>query len=139
MAVTVIKNAKLHITSEEFVDAQSLAILDHRIVPMEPGLLEDGTAEEFDVKGCHVCPGFIDLLVNGCAGANFSQTPSVEALEQMRRSSAVCFSPIGSPRLKSVFILHAAALKSSPKNRMTKSMTEPFVSQTKQQKPRLPS
>ena len=85
MAVTVIKNAKLHITSEEFVDAQSLAILDHRIVPMEPGLLEDGTAEEFDVKGCHVCPGFIDLLVNGCAGANFSQTPSVEALEQMRR------------------------------------------------------
>ncbi len=85
MAVTIIKNAKLHVTSEEFVDATSLAIMDHRIVPMEPGLLEDGTAEEIDVKGMHVCPGFIDLLVNGCAGVSFGQTPSIEALEQMRR------------------------------------------------------
>lgn len=85
MAVTIIKNAKLHVTSEEFVDATSLAIMDHRIVPMDPGLLEDGTAEEIDVKGLHVCPGFIDLLVNGCAGVSFGQTPSIEALEQMRR------------------------------------------------------
>lgn len=38
MAVTIIKNAKLHVTSEEFVDATSLAIMDHRIVPMDPGL-----------------------------------------------------------------------------------------------------
>lgn len=85
MAVTIIKNAKLHVTSEEFVDATSLAIMDHRIVPMDPGLLEDGTAEEIDIKGLHVCPGFIDLLVNGCAGVSFGQTPSIEALEQMRR------------------------------------------------------
>ncbi len=70
MAVTIIKNAKLHVTSEEFVDATSLAIMDHRIVPMDPGLLEDGTAEETDVTGLHVCPGFIDLLVNGCAGVS---------------------------------------------------------------------
>ena len=64
MAVTVIRNAQLHLTSEEFVDVDTVAIMDHRIVPMSPALLEDGTAEEIDVKGCHVCPGFIDLLVN---------------------------------------------------------------------------
>lgn len=85
MAVTILRNAQLHITSEEFVDAQSIGILDHRIVPVSSHLLEDGTAEEIDVRGMHVCPGFIDLLVNGCAGASFLQNPSVETLEQMRR------------------------------------------------------
>ncbi|MGN0893488.1 MAG: N-acetylglucosamine-6-phosphate deacetylase [Succinivibrio sp.] len=85
MAVTIIKNARLHVTSEEFVDANSFAIMDHRIIPMDPALLEDGTAEEIDVKGMHVSPGFIDLLVNGCAGVSFGQAPSIEALEQMRR------------------------------------------------------
>ncbi len=85
MAVTVIRNAQLHVTSEEFVDVDTVAIMDHRIVPMSPTLLEDGTAEEIDVKGCHVCPGFIDLLVNGCAGIAFAQNPSVESLETMRR------------------------------------------------------
>ena len=90
MAVTIIKNAKLHVTSEEFVDATSLAIMDHRIVPMDPGLLEDGTAEEIDVKGLHVCPGFIDLLVNGCAGVSFGQTPFCR-----RRSGRYCSLPPG--------------------------------------------
>lgn len=85
MAVTVLRNAQLHITSEEFVDATAIGILDHRIVPISTNLLEDGTAEEIDVKGLHVCPGFIDLLVNGCGGASFLQNPSVETLEQMRR------------------------------------------------------
>ena len=79
MAVTILRNAQLHITSEEFVDAQSIGILDHRIVPVSSHLLEDGTAEEIDVRGMHVCPGFIDLLVNGCAGASFLQSPSVES------------------------------------------------------------
>ena len=85
MAVTVLRNAQLHVTSEEFVDVDTVAIMDHRIVPMSPALLEDGTAEEIDVKGCHVCPGFIDLLVNGCAGVSFAQNPSIETLESMRR------------------------------------------------------
>jgi len=85
MAVTILRNARLHITSEEFVDVDTVAIMDRRIVPMSPALIEDGTAEEIDVKGCHVCPGFIDLLVNGCVGLSFAQNPSVETLEAMRR------------------------------------------------------
>lgn len=85
MAVTVLRNAQLHITSEEFVDASAIAIMDRRIAPVNPQILEDGTADEIDVKGMHVCPGFIDLLVNGCGGASFIQNPSVETLEQMRR------------------------------------------------------
>ncbi len=85
MSVTVIKNAKLHVISEEFAEQDSLAIMDHRIVPLESRFLEDGTAEEIDVDGMHVCPGFIDLLVNGCDGVNFSQTLSVESLDQIRR------------------------------------------------------
>ncbi len=85
MTVTVIRNVQLHVASEEFVDVDTLAIMDHRIVPMSPALLEDGTAEEIDGKGCHICPGFIDLLVNGCGGVSFSQAPTVETLETMRR------------------------------------------------------
>ena len=84
MSATIIRNAQLHITSEEFVDTDSLAIMDHRIVPLDPTLLEDGTAEEIDVKGLHVCPGFIDLLVNGCAGVSFVSYLNVESLESMR-------------------------------------------------------
>ena len=35
MSATIIRNAQLHITSEEFVDTDSLAIMDHRIVPLD--------------------------------------------------------------------------------------------------------
>ena len=85
MTVTVIKNVQLHVTSEEFVDMDSVAIMEHRIVPVTDAILEDGSAEEIDGGGCHLCPGFIDLLVNGCGGVSFAQTPSVETLDTMRR------------------------------------------------------
>lgn len=85
MAVTVIRNATLHVTSEEFVDVSAFAISDRKIVPFSPSLLEDGTAEEIDFQGLHVAPGLIDLLINGCNGVSFAQTPTVETLEHMRR------------------------------------------------------
>ncbi len=85
MTVTIIKNVQLHVTSEEFVDMDSVAIMDHRIVPVTDAILEDGSAEEIDGGGCHLCPGFIDLLVNGCGGVSFAQTPSVDTLDTMRR------------------------------------------------------
>lgn len=85
MSATILRNAQLHITSEEFRNEDVLAIRDHRIIPMDPVLLEDGTSEEIDLSGLHLCPGFIDLLVNGCAGVNFSNDLSVDCLEQMRR------------------------------------------------------
>ena len=89
MAVTVIRNATLHVTSEEFVDVSAFAISDRKIVPFSPSLLEDGTAEEIDFQGLHVAPGLIDLLINGCNGVSFAQTPTVETLEHMRRYLAL--------------------------------------------------
>lgn len=85
MSATILRNAQLHITSEEFRNEDVLAIRDHRIIPMDPMLLEDGTSEELDLSGLHLCPGFVDLLVNGCAGVNFNNDLSVDCLEQMRR------------------------------------------------------
>ncbi len=85
MGATILRNATLHITSEEFEGEDCLAVQDHRIIPMDPILLEDGTSEEIELNGMHVCPGFIDLLVNGCCGVAFGNDPSVETLEQMRR------------------------------------------------------
>ncbi|MGN0915577.1 MAG: N-acetylglucosamine-6-phosphate deacetylase [Succinivibrio sp.] len=122
MAVTVIKNARLHITSEEFVDANSFAIMDHRIVPMEPSLLEDGTAEEIDVRNMHVCPGFIDLLVNGCSGVSFGQAPSIDTLEQMRRFQTLYGTTTFVP-----------TLVSSPRETLTRAMAA--ISEFKEKHP----
>ncbi len=85
MSATILRNATLHLTSEEFEDVDTIAVQDHRIIPMDPILLEDGTSEEIDLEGMHVAPGFIDLLVNGCNGVNFCNEVSVDCLETMRR------------------------------------------------------
>lgn len=85
MAGTILRNAKLHLTSEEFDGADSLAVQNHRIIPLDPKLLEDGTLEEINLNGLHVAPGLIDLLVNGCAGVSFANSLNMDALERMRR------------------------------------------------------
>lgn len=85
MAAVILRNARLHLTSEEFEGADCLAVQNHRIIPLDPMLLEDGAAEEIDLNGMHVAPGLIDLLVNGCAGVTFGSDLSLEGLEKMRR------------------------------------------------------
>lgn len=85
MGGTILRNARLHLTSPEFDGADSLAVQDHRIIPVNPALFEDGTSEEINLNGLHVAPGLIDLLVNGCAGVTFGNDLSAEGLEKMRR------------------------------------------------------
>lgn len=85
MGGTILRNAKLHLTAPEFDGADCLAVQNHRIIPLDPVLLEDGTSEEIDLNGMHVAPGLIDLLVNGCAGITFGSDLSSEGLEKMRR------------------------------------------------------
>ena len=85
MGATILRNAKLHLTRGVLEGADSLAVQNHRIIPLDPVLLEDGTSEEIDLNGMHVAPGFVDLLVNGCAGVTFSSDLSLDGLERMRR------------------------------------------------------
>ena len=85
MGATILRNARLHLTKGVLEGADSLAVQNHRIIPLDPVLLEDGTSEEIDLNGMHVAPGFIDLLVNGCAGVTFSSDLSLDGLERMRR------------------------------------------------------
>ncbi len=85
MGGTILRNAKLHLTSEDFAQADSLVVQNHRIIPLDPVLLEDGTSEEIDLNGLHVAPGLIDTLINGCAGVTFGASPNKETLEKMRR------------------------------------------------------
>lgn len=85
MGGTILRNARLHLVSKEFEGADSLAVQNHRIIPVNPALFEDGTSEEINLNGLHVAPGLIDLLVNGCAGITFGQDLSAEGLETMRR------------------------------------------------------
>lgn len=85
MGGTILRNARLHLCSDEFFGSDSLAIQNHRIIPVDPALFEDGNSEELNLNGLHVAPGLIDLLVNGCAGVTFASEPTVESLEKMRR------------------------------------------------------
>lgn len=85
MAATILRNARLHVTSEEFEGKDALAVLNHRIVPLDPTILEDVDSEEIELNGMHVAPGLIDLLVNGCAGVSFSNDITPETLDRMRR------------------------------------------------------
>lgn len=85
MGATILRNAKLHLTKGVLEGADSLAVQNHRIIPLDPVLLEDGTSEEIDLNGMHVAPGCIDLLVNGCAGVTFSSDLTLDGLERMRR------------------------------------------------------
>lgn len=89
MGATLLRNARLHLARGVFVGADCLAVQKHRITPLDPVLLEDGTSEEIDLNGMHVAPGFIDLLVNGCAGVTFSSDLSLDGLERMRRWQAL--------------------------------------------------
>lgn len=85
MGGTILRNAKLHLTSEDFAEADSLVVQNRRIIPLDPTLLEDGNSEEIDLNGLHVAPGLIDTLVNGCAGVTFGAAPTTDTLERMRR------------------------------------------------------
>ncbi len=85
MGGTILRNVRLHLTSVEFQGSDSIAIQNHRIIPVNPALFEDGNSEEIDLNGLHVAPALIDLLVNGCAGVTFGSEPSDENLEKMRR------------------------------------------------------
>lgn len=84
LSATIFRNANLHITSDAFKGVTDFAVSDHRIIPMDPSLLENTSAEEIDLSGLHVCPGFIDLLVNGCDDVSFSNDPSLFTLEKIR-------------------------------------------------------
>ena len=113
MAGTILRNVRLHLTSEEFEGADSLAIQIHRIIPVNPALFEDGNSEEVDLNGLHVAPGLIDLLVYGCAGVTFAADPTDENLERMRRyltqRGTLTFVPtlISGPRETMTRALHA--------------------------------
>ncbi len=84
MSATIFRNAKLHVTDKRFAGVTDFAVQDHRVIPADPMLLENTSTEEIDLNGMHVCPGFIDLLVNGCAGESFTNSPSIFSLEAIR-------------------------------------------------------
>ncbi len=53
------------------------ALVEHKEVP--PHCIQ------IDLKGKYLCPGFIDLQLNGCGGVMFNENPSRETLEHMQR------------------------------------------------------
>ena len=112
MAATILRNCRLHMTSPEFEGKDALAVLNHRIVPIEPSILEDVDSEEIELNGLHVAPGLIDMLVNGCAGVTFSNELSTDSLDRMRRWQS-----------QHGTLIFCPTLISGPRENMTRALT----------------
>ncbi len=84
---TVLRNARI-LAGDEFRDDLAVVIEDGRI----SALLPDATpqlghaAEQVDLGGGWLLPGFIDVQVNGGGGALFNNTPDVAALRTIAQA-----------------------------------------------------
>ncbi|MEM6637512.1 MAG: N-acetylglucosamine-6-phosphate deacetylase [Pseudomonadota bacterium] len=67
----------------QFYPACDLRLSGSTILEIGPGLNRHDADEEIDLAGDILCPGFVDLQVNGGDGIMFNDDPSIETLERI--------------------------------------------------------
>lgn len=84
---TVLRNARI-LAGEEFRDDLAVVIEDGRISALLPDAAPQlgQAAEQIDLDGGWLLPGFIDVQVNGGGGALFNNTPDVASLRTIARA-----------------------------------------------------
>ena len=75
-------NAKVF-DGEKFLDNAAVIIENDRIKSIELELSPDDVMTKIDMKGKIIVPGYIDLQVNGCGGADINYDISLDALQVM--------------------------------------------------------
>lgn len=78
---TLLTNATL-ITGDQILENHSLLIENDKIVKVAESI-DAPNAEVIDMKGDYVSPGFIDLQINGGAGAFFTKDLNTDSLVKM--------------------------------------------------------
>lgn len=72
-------------TGEGFLENAVVIIENNRIKSVETNMPTDTVITKIDCSGRIIAPGFIDLQVNGCGGADFNSEVSLETLKTMQR------------------------------------------------------
>ncbi|MGL5956136.1 MAG: N-acetylglucosamine-6-phosphate deacetylase [Brevinema sp.] len=75
-------NAKVF-DGEKFLENAAVIIENDRIKSIETELSPDAVMTKIDLKGKIITPGYIDLQVNGCGGADINYDISLDTLQLM--------------------------------------------------------
>lgn len=79
-------NAIVH-TASESLSNTAVLVSNGRIEALLPCASLPPAVDRVDLGGQHLCPGFIDLQLNGCGGVNFNDAISLDTLETMHRAN----------------------------------------------------
>ncbi len=89
MATLLVHGGDLY-TPFEVIEDGAVFARDGVILRVGPlaDLLADGADTEVDVGGRMICPGFVDLQVNGGGGVLLTEQPDIDAVERIARAHA---------------------------------------------------
>ena len=74
-------------TTEEILTNHAVVVEDDRISSVQPLSSLDPNIKKIDLEGANLCPGFIDLQINGCGGVMFNGDISEQTLEIMQSAN----------------------------------------------------
>lgn len=75
-------NAKIF-DGEKFIENAAVIIENDRIKSIETNISVDAVISKIDLKGKIIVPGYIDLQLNGCGGADINHDISLDTLKTM--------------------------------------------------------
>ena len=65
----------------------AVVVAEGKVVALLPQAELPADLPQQDMQGHLLCPGFIDLQLNGCGGVMFNDTPDVATLAHMQRTN----------------------------------------------------
>ena len=65
----------------------AVVVAEGKVVALLPQAVLPADLPQQDMQGHLLCPGFIDLQLNGCGGVMFNDTPDVATLAHMQRTN----------------------------------------------------
>lgn len=75
------------LTGYQRLTETAVVVADGKVVALLPQAELPADLPQQDMQGDILCPGFIDLQLNGCGGVMFNDTPDVATLAHMQRTN----------------------------------------------------
>ncbi|WP_435235759.1 N-acetylglucosamine-6-phosphate deacetylase [Psychromonas sp. PT13] len=99
-------------TTDSILTNHTVVVEEGHISRIQPVTELDSAIKQIDLQGANLCPGFIDLQINGCGGVMFNGDISEQTLETMQ-----------SANLKSGTTSYLPTLITSTNEDITKALT----------------